>query len=74
VLAKSRRVIVHDHLGFGLSDKPAEYSYSLMEQAAYAVGVWRKLGIRRGHLLANDYGTSVATELLARHVRGMLPI
>ena len=73
-LAERRLVVVHDHLGLGLSAKPHLYSYSLMEQADVALGLWAKLGIRFGHLLAHDYGTSVATELLARRERGLLPI
>jgi pimeloyl-ACP methyl ester carboxylesterase len=73
-LSARRRVVVHDHLGFGLSDKPERYSYSLLEQADAALEVWRSLGIERGHLLAHDYGTSVATELLARRAHGLLPI
>lgn len=74
ILAAGRRVVLHDHLGFGFSDKPAEYSYSLFEQAEVAAEVWRRLGIERAHLLAHDYGTSVATELLARRERGLLGI
>ena len=74
VLAAKRRVVIHDHLGFGLSEKPKEYGYSLFEQAEHAIGLWRKLGIRRGHIIAHDYGTSVATELLALRERGLLPI
>jgi pimeloyl-ACP methyl ester carboxylesterase len=74
VLAASRRVVVHDHLGFGLSEKPREYSYSLVEQAEVAIGVWRSLGIERGHIVAHDYGTSVATEILARRARGLCPV
>src|SRR6185436_11057826 len=54
-LAARRRVVVHDHLGFGLSDKPAAYSYSLLEQAEVAIALWRELGITKGHLLAHDY-------------------
>jgi pimeloyl-ACP methyl ester carboxylesterase len=73
-LADHHTVVVHDHLGFGLSDKPVNYSYSLMEQADVALAVWRSLGIKRGHLIAHDYGTSVATELMARAARGLLPI
>ena len=73
-LAQRYRVVIHDHLGFGLSAKPELYSYSLIEQADTALGLWRQLGIRSGHLLAHDYGTSVATELLARRIRGLLPI
>lgn len=84
-LAERRRVVVHDHLGFGLSSKPAPpsgygaargaaaFSYSLLEQAEIAVEVWRALGIRRAHVVAHDYGTSVATELVARAERRLLP-
>src|SRR5262249_17419645 len=72
-LSRGRRVVVHDHLGFGLSSKPERYSYSLIEQAEVAVELWRSLGITRAHVLAHDYGTSVATELVARHARGLLP-
>ena len=71
-LTESHRVVLHDHLGFGLSDKPESYSYSLVEQAEYAAALWRELGITGGHLVAHDYGTSIATELLARRERGML--
>jgi pimeloyl-ACP methyl ester carboxylesterase len=73
-LAARYRVILHDHLGFGLSEKPSDYSYSLLEQAEVAIEVWRMLGVTRGHLLAHDYGTSVATELLARRARRLLPV
>jgi pimeloyl-ACP methyl ester carboxylesterase len=74
VLSAGRRVVVHDHLGFGLSDKPRDYSYSLIEQAEVAIEVWRSLGITRGHIVAHDYGTSVATEILARRARGLCPV
>jgi pimeloyl-ACP methyl ester carboxylesterase len=73
-LAKRYRVVVHDHLGFGLSDKPADYSYSLVEQADLALLLWRALDIERAHLLAHDYGTSVATEILARREHFGLPL
>jgi len=68
------RVIIHDHLGFGLSDKPTDYSYSLIEQADMAVALWQALGLEEVHLLAHDYGTSVATELVARYNLGYEPI
>jgi len=73
-LSERRRVVVHDHLGFGWSDKPADYSYSLVEQAEVALQLWRSLGVTRGHLVAHDYGTSVATELLARREPGLCPV
>ena len=74
LLVAQRPVVFHDHPGFGLSDKPERYGYSLFEQADAAIAAWRALGVTRGHIVAHDYGTSVATELLARRERGLLPI
>ena len=71
--ARGRRVIVFDFLGFGLSDKPHDAGYSLFEQAEVAIAVARAFHLSRGHLWAHDMGTSVATELLARRERGLLP-
>ena len=68
------RVILHDHPGFGLSSKIEDYSYSLLEQAEVALALWQALGISEGHLLAHDYGTSVATEILARREKGWAPV
>lgn len=65
-----RRALLFDALGFGLSDKPADHVYSLDWQADAA----RELVAQRGGgsvvLVAHDMGTSVATELLARDLRG----
>tara|TARA_R110002126_G_scaffold112105_1_gene250198 strand:- start:57803 stop:58696 length:894 start_codon:yes stop_codon:yes gene_type:complete len=66
-LSKKYSVIIHDHLGFGFSDKPLDYSYSLIEQADIALQLWKQLGLTKVTLLAHDYGTSVATEIIARH-------
>jgi len=73
IVAKDRRVVLFDFLGFGLSDKPHDMAYSLFEQADVATMVARACGIRRAHLWAHDMGTSVTTELLARRERGLLP-
>jgi pimeloyl-ACP methyl ester carboxylesterase len=73
-LAEHYRVITHDHLGFGLSGKPLDYSYSLHEQADFALKVWQHLGVKSAHLVAHDYGTSVATEILARWNLGFRPV
>ena len=66
-LSKHYRVIIHDHLGFGFSDKPLDYSYSLLDQADVALQLWQQFGVKKTHLLAHDYGTSVATEIIARN-------
>ena len=73
-LSKHYRVIIHDHLGFGFSDKPLNYSYSLIEQADIALLLWEQLNLKKVTLLAHDYGTSVATEIIARYNRQLLSI
>ena len=72
-LARDRPLASFDFLGFGLSDKPRDFGYSLFEQADVATRVVRELGWRRVHVLGHDMGTSVLTELLARRERGLLP-
>ena len=73
-LTKKYRVIIHDHLGFGFSDKPLDYSYSLIEQTDIALLLWQKLGLQNVTLLAHDYGTSIATEIIARSNQNQLKI
>lgn len=70
-LAERYRVIACDMLGFGDSDKPRGHDYRLLEQADLQQALVRHLGIEGPvHLLAHDYGDSVAQELLARHHEG----
>ena len=38
-----------------------------------ALQLWRALDVRGGHVLSHDMGTSVLTELLARHTLGLMP-
>jgi pimeloyl-ACP methyl ester carboxylesterase len=66
-LIASFRVIAPDMIGFGYSDKPVEYAYSILDQASLHEELLRALGVRRVHVLAHDYGDTVAQELLARH-------
>ena len=60
------RLLCLDLLGFGLSDKPAEHQYSLLEQADIVQGLLSHQGVKQYHILAHDYGDSVAQELLSR--------
>ncbi len=74
LLNSFQRIVLFDFPGFGQSDKPGnEYSYSLIDQADVTLLLWHQLGITGGHLLAHDMGDSVATELVAREVNGLLP-
>ncbi len=62
------RVIAIDMIGYGFSDKPVRYPYSLLDQADLYQEILEALGVRRVHLLAHDVGDSVAQELLARSI------
>ena len=73
-LSKNYRVILHDHLGFGFSDKPKNIDYSLVKQADIALELWCQLGLKKIYLFAHDYGTSVGTEIIARYNANELDI
>jgi pimeloyl-ACP methyl ester carboxylesterase len=60
-------VVALDMLGFGFSAKPRPHTYAIAEQADVHEALLDRLGIRRVHVLAHDYGDTVAQELLARH-------
>ena len=45
-LSQDYSVLVFDHLGFGFSDKPVDYTYSLVDQAEQTLALWRQLGIK----------------------------
>ena len=66
--AQFARVIAPDMLGFGFSAKPRNHEYSILQQAALHEALLEHLGVRRVHILAHDYGDTVAQELLARHL------
>jgi pimeloyl-ACP methyl ester carboxylesterase len=71
-LAPRFRIIAPDLLGFGLSDKPEAYSYSLFQQADSIEELLAKLGVQRLHVVSHDLGTSLHSELLARQAEGRL--
>src|SRR6185503_17614561 len=50
------RVIAPDMLGYGWSDKPREFRYSILDQADRLEALLESLAIDRVHLLAHDYG------------------
>jgi pimeloyl-ACP methyl ester carboxylesterase len=70
-LARRRRVIMLDFLGFGLSAKP-DRRYSLFEQADIVEALAAALGLDTVTLVSHDMGDSVVGELLARSIEGGL--
>ena len=66
-LACGYRLIAPDLLGFGHSAKPWPHRYSIGEQADILEALLAHLRVDNWHVLAHDYGDTVAQELLARH-------
>lgn len=71
-LSRRRRVVLFDLPGFGFSDKPERYSYSLFEQADVLESLLERLGVVRPHIVAHDMGVSLVSELGARRQRKLL--
>lgn len=67
-------VIAHDHLGYGKSAKPRDHEYLLTDQADISIALYEELGIENIHIVAHDYGTSIATEIIARDNNSSLSI
>lgn len=74
-LSERYHLIACDMLGFGDSAKPRGHDYRLLEQADLQQALLQHLGIDGAvHVLAHDYGDSVAQELLARHHEGRIKL
>ncbi len=59
-------VLTLDMIGFGFSAKPTDYNYSILDQADLCEHLLAEHKVQEYHILAHDYGDSVAQELLAR--------
>ncbi len=71
-LVSNYRVIALDMIGFGFSDKPKTYKYSILNQADIHEFVLKQLYVDNCAILSHDYGDTVAQELLARFNSGKL--
>lgn len=72
-LRRTRRVLLLDFLGYGLSAKP-DQAYTLAEQADIVMAFIAELGLERLALLSHDMGDTVGGELLARQLDGTWPV
>jgi pimeloyl-ACP methyl ester carboxylesterase len=68
-LTTEYQLIAPDLLGFGFSDKPKGYNYSIHDQADMIEALLARQGISTVRILAHDYGDTVAQELLSRYER-----
>lgn len=66
-LAKNRRVIAPDMLGFGYSARPQDQTYNRERWVAHAVGVLDELGLEQVDLVGNSFGGGLALALAIEH-------
>ena len=66
-LARQARVIAPDMAGFGFSERPDGYTYSMDNWVAQAVGLLDALDIERADLVGNSFGGALALALAIRH-------
>jgi len=64
------RIVAMDMLGFGFSDKPNARNYTIHSQADIVDALVEAKSLGDFHVLAHDYGDTVAQELLARQLDG----
>ncbi len=62
-----RRCVAPDHLGMGLSDKPADYPYCLESHIANLTKLVASLGLRRVDLVVHDWGGAIGFGWAVRH-------
>lgn len=65
-LAARHRLLAVDLIGFGFSDKPRAFDYTIGAQADLVEAFLAGEGVTRYRILSHDYGDTVAQELLAR--------
>lgn len=73
-LAERHSLYALDLLGFGRSAKPRDSDYPISLQADLCMRLLEEHGVSNAHVLAHDYGDTVAQELLAREREGRLGI
>lgn len=61
------RVIVPDHLGCGLSDKPQDWTYQLSNHIDNLEDLLHALGISRCSLVVHDWGGAIGMGYAVRH-------
>jgi cis-3-alkyl-4-acyloxetan-2-one decarboxylase len=61
------RCVAPDHIGMGLSDKPAGYDYRLGTRIADIEALVASLGLKRVNLIVHDWGGAIGFGFATRH-------
>lgn len=65
--SKTHRVVVPDHIGCGLSDKPQDYNYTLERHIQNLEKLVGHLQLKSFVLIVHDWGGPIGFGLIARH-------
>lgn len=66
-LKDNYRVIIPDHIGCGLSDKPQDYEYTLENHIQNLGKLVKSLGITKFSLIVHDWGGAIGMGYATRH-------
>lgn len=66
-LAEKSRVIAPDMVGFGFTERPQGYTYSLDNWVQHALGLLDALGLDKVDLVGNSFGGALSLALTIRH-------
>lgn len=66
-LAKHRRVVAPDMLGFGYSERPEDKIYNRERWVKHAIGVMDELGLDQVDLVGNSFGGGLSLSLAIEH-------
>ena len=61
------RVVVPDHIGCGLSEKPQDWSYQLNDHIQNVEALVSELGLSKIHLVVHDWGGAIGMGFASRH-------
>ena len=66
-ISQTHRVIVPDHVGCGLSDKPQDYAYTLNQHVENLEALIAHLGLENLTLIVHDWGGAIGMGYATRH-------
>jgi haloalkane dehalogenase len=70
-ISQSYRVVVPDHVGCGLSDKPQAYDYTLEQHIQNVETLIGRLGLREVTLVVHDWGGAIGMGYATRHAENV---
>lgn len=72
--SQNYRIIVPDHLGCGLSDKPKDFSYQLKDHVKNLEALVEHLQLKKFHLIVHDWGGAIGSGLATKYPEKILSI